>query len=71
MRLRGLQKGINSNAESRSIVIHGADYVSESFIKKHGFLGRSRGCPAIPIKFTNEIIPLIAEGVVLFIDGNN
>ncbi len=71
LRLRGLQKGINSNAESRSIVIHGADYVSESFIKRHGFLGRTRGCPAIPTKFIKKIIPLIDEGVVLFIDGNN
>ena len=71
LRLRGLQKGINSNAESRAIVIHGADSVSESFIKRHGFLGRTRGCPAIPLELINEIIPLIDEGVVLFIDGNN
>jgi hypothetical protein len=28
-----VRKGINSNARERAVVIHGADYVSDSFIK--------------------------------------
>ena len=41
MRLDGLERNINDMAEERAIVMHGAPYVSENFIKSRGFLGRS------------------------------
>lgn len=71
MRLDGLEKGINDNARQRAIVIHGANYVNPEFIKKHGRLGRSWGCPALPISKTKEIINTISNGTCLFIYGNN
>jgi L,D-transpeptidase catalytic domain len=67
LRLKGCESGINSNAYNRDIVLHGADYVSESFIAARGFLGRSEGCPAVPEKLTKKIIDHIKGGSCLFI----
>ena len=67
MKLKGVEKGINDIAESRKIVLHGADYVSESFIKQHGRLGRSYGCPAVPQDECKQIVNLIQGGSGLFI----
>lgn len=67
LRLEGLEKGINDNADKRAIVMHGADYVSENLIKRQGFLGRSQGCPAVPVKLARPIINTIKDGSLLFI----
>jgi hypothetical protein len=69
--LDGLEPGINDNARMRSIVIHGADYVSRGFIDKYGRLGRSWGCPALPENVSKEIIDQISGGSCLFIYGND
>lgn len=67
LRLDGLEKGINDKARQRAIVIHSAWYAEESFIKKHGRLGRSFGCPALPAGNYKDIIHLIKDGTLLFI----
>lgn len=67
LRLDGLEKGINSNARARAVVMHAADYVSENFIKQHTRLGRSLGCPALPNNLNKEIINLITGKSCLFI----
>lgn len=67
LKLDGLEKGINDNARERAVVIHGANYVSESFIKGNKRLGRSQGCPAIPVELTDAIINTIKGQSCLFI----
>lgn len=67
LKLDGLDKGINDQARTRAVVIHGADYVSNTFIKLHKRLGRSLGCPAIPVEFTEKIIQTIKNKSCLFI----
>lgn len=67
LKLQGVENGINDNAEKRAIIMHGGDYVSENYIKKHGFLGRSLGCPTLPPEFTKPIIETIKGGSCLFI----
>jgi hypothetical protein len=63
----GLDEKYNSNAKSRAVVIHSADYVSEEFIKCNGRLGRSQGCPAIPVENHVEVINTLKDGTALFI----
>ena len=67
LRLDGLDKGVNNNARDRAIVVHGADYVSESFIKQNGRLGRSLGCLALSQELTKEVIDTIKNKSCLFI----
>ena len=67
LRLNGLEKNINDNALSRSIVMHGAPYVDQSAINSLGFLGRSWGCPAVPESQHKAIINTIKGGTCLFI----
>ncbi len=67
LKLDGLEKGINDNARKRAIVIHGADYVSEKFLKNYSRLGKSYGCPAVPNDLSKKIIELIKEKSCIFI----
>ncbi|NTU54064.1 MAG: murein L,D-transpeptidase catalytic domain family protein [Chlorobiaceae bacterium] len=69
--LKGLDQGLNDKAEQRSIVIHGAGYVSRDYIRSNGRLGRSEGCPALSYENCVEVIDLIRDGSCLFIYHNN
>jgi len=67
LKLDGLEKGINDKARERGIVMHAADYVSDEFIRSNKRLGRSQGCPAIPVELTPKIIELIKGKSCLFV----
>jgi len=51
----------------RCIVMHGAKYVSEDFIKSEKRLGRRWGCPAVPTSLAKPIINTIKNRTCLFI----
>lgn len=66
LRLDGLEPGVNDRARDRAIVIHGADYVSESFISAQGRLGRSWGCPAVSSAVSRSLIDRVKGGGLVF-----
>ncbi|MDO7852113.1 murein L,D-transpeptidase catalytic domain family protein [Hymenobacter convexus] len=69
LKIQGLDPGFNTNAESRAVVVHGAEYVCEDFVKAHGRLGRSQGCPALPVAETAAIVKAIQGGSVVYLHG--
>ncbi len=68
LRLYGLQDGLNNNAFTRGIVIHGADYVSWiSILANGGRLGRSLGCPAVSQDSIDDVIDKLNNGALVYI----
>ncbi len=67
LRLFGMDKGFNSAAYNRDIVVHGADYVSPEYINWNKCLGRSWGCPAVSNKLSEKLINTIKDNTCLYI----
>jgi hypothetical protein len=67
LKLFGVEQGINNNAYSRAIVLHGADYVNTDYINNQGYIGRSQGCPAVMPEVNTPLINTIKDGSCLFI----
>lgn len=65
LRLAGMERGFNDNAENRAIVVHGADYVGAH--RLGSYMGRSFGCPALPRDISSKVINTIKNGSALFI----
>ena len=66
LRIDGKEKHFNDKVRSRAVVIHAADYVSESWINRYGRLGRSQGCPALPPAISREVIDTIKDKTAIF-----
>jgi len=66
LRLDGLEPGINDRARQRAIVIHGADYVNESWVNKYGRIGRSHGCPAVDNHVVEQVVDNLKGGQLVF-----
>lgn len=61
LRLRGESGRFNDAARARGIVAHGAPYVTATAA------GRSQGCPAMEPRRAERLLPLLANGGVVFI----
>lgn len=66
LRVRGLEDGFNDNAEARGIVVHGAPYVNAARVSS-AYMGRSQGCPALPVNEYAKVIDIIKGGSVMFV----
>jgi len=66
LRLDGLDRGINDRARERAIVMHGAPYVSDAFVRSNGRLGRSWGCPAVSELVARKMIDTVKGGGLVF-----
>jgi hypothetical protein len=61
LRLKGESGSFNDAAEARGIVVHGAPYVTPQGA------GRSEGCPAMEPERASRLLPLLANGSVVFV----
>ena len=66
LKLRGMDAGLNDRAEERKIVIHGAWYVTADHARSFGRLGRSWGCPALPLESARGVIDAIKDGSFVY-----
>lgn len=66
LRLDGLEPGINDLARQRAIVIHGADYVNDNWVKDYGRIGRSHGCPAVDQQVVRKVVDHLKGGQLVF-----
>ena len=65
LRMDGVSGNFNSTARARGVVVHGAPYVTASRA------GRSEGCPAMDQERARKLIPMIADGGLVFLFAPN
>lgn len=73
LRMYGLEKS-NDRAYDRDIVLHGAWYVGEDFMKMinpktkepYQRIGVSWGCPAVSTDIAKKVIPLLKDGSLIY-----
>lgn len=69
LKLHGLEKGKNHNVFKRFIVMHKSNYVTDRFIDKHGYAGRSWGCLSVDPAIKDSLVSLIKDGVLIYCYG--
>lgn len=67
LKMTGVDYGFNNRAAERNIVVHGANYIDNDFLRHSRYMGRSFGCPAVPQNESVEIINTIKNGSCFFI----
>ena len=68
LRLHGLEEGVNDSTFRRDIVLHGATWSSYGTILENGGrLGRSWGCPAVPLPAAGRIVERLKGGSLIYV----
>jgi hypothetical protein len=67
LRFNGMESGINDHVRSRHIVLHGSRFVNDDVMESRGKIGRSLGCPAVPLEFRTQIIDVIKGGSCFYV----
>jgi hypothetical protein len=62
LRLAGLDKGVNDNAEARGIIFHAASYVNSYNATTYKRQGNSQGCFAVAEEDIRKVIDLLKGG---------
>jgi hypothetical protein len=65
LKLQGVSQGYNDNARARKVVAHGAPYVTPRKA------GRSEGCPAMEQSRARKLLPVLANGAMVFLFAPN
>ena len=65
LRLKGVSGAFNSAARARGVVAHGAPYM------RSRDAGRSEGCPALEEQRAHRLLPMIANGSLVFLYSPN
>ena len=65
LKLEGVSDGFNDNARARKVVAHGAPYVTATKA------GRSEGCPAMEPARAQKLLPVLANGAMVFLFAPN
>ncbi len=65
VRLNGKSTGFNDNALARGVVAHGAPYVTPNSA------GHSAGCTAMELSRAQKLVPMLANGSVVFVYSPN
>ena len=65
LRLQGVSGDFNDAARARGVVAHGAPYMSANDA------GRSEGCPALEEARARRLLPMIADGSLVFLYSPN
>ncbi|TDH18331.1 murein L,D-transpeptidase catalytic domain family protein [Segetibacter sp. 3557_3] len=68
MRFDGMESGVNDKVRMRDIVLHGSRFVNEHFMDMRGAIGKSLGCPAVPLVQAKKIIDAIKGGSCFYVN---
>ena len=68
LNLHGLENS-NDLAYERRIVIHGATYARDEYVRSKGRAGNSWGCPAIDDRIAGDLIAKLKGGALYYIYG--
>ncbi|MDK9558108.1 murein L,D-transpeptidase catalytic domain family protein [Marinobacter sp. M216] len=49
-----------------AIIIHGAEYVNETWLSRYGRIGRSHGCPAADNQVIERVVDSLKGGQLVF-----